>query len=36
MLDVNDNAPSFLEAPYKFSVPETVAVGDVVFSKVKI
>ena len=35
VLDVNDNAPTFLEAPYKFRIKETVAVGDVVFSKVR-
>ena len=35
-MDVNDNFPTFLDAPYKFSLPETAAVGDVVFSKVAV
>lgn len=36
MLDVNDNSPTFLQSPYRFSLDETVAVGEVVFTKVTV
>ena len=36
ILDVNDNAPEFIDSPYKFSIDETTQVGEVVFTSVAL
>lgn len=36
VLDKNDNAPQFLSAPYRFTLNETVPVGEVVFTSIAI
>ncbi len=36
VLDVNDNKPEFLNAPYSFSIDETVRVGETLFSSVAV
>ena len=36
MLDVNDNKPVFLKAPYSFAVDETVVLGETLFSSVVV
>lgn len=35
-MDKNDNAPQFLSAPYRFTLNETVPVGEVVFTSIAI
>ncbi len=36
MIDKNDNAPEFVKEVYKFSVDETVDVGETLFTKVAL
>jgi hypothetical protein len=34
VVDVNDNAPQFMDSPYRFTVDETSKVGEVLFDAV--
>ena len=36
MIDVNDNAPEFLEAPFRFSVNETSKIGETLFTSLGV
>lgn len=36
VIDVNDNAPQFMETPYQFSVDETTKVGETLFTSVGV